>query len=108
MVAWRNYIDNHYGFQVNFSSCHENYYSAWSYTTKGERPEALQLVSDPDLQEIGEPSMSHASHAQQGNRQGDSNEPREKRQRRALTIIEVSHLAVKRNKDESGVDGTSE
>ena len=37
----RNYIDREYGIKVNFSGRHENYYTAWAYTTK-EDISALQ------------------------------------------------------------------
>ena len=30
----RNYLDDNHSIQVNFSSVHSNYYSAWRYTTK--------------------------------------------------------------------------
>ena len=44
----RNYLCQHYEMNVNFSSVHHNYYSAWKYVIK-EDLEFLQSESHPDL-----------------------------------------------------------
>ena len=82
----RNYIDREYGIIVNFSGCHENYYTAWAYTTK-EDISAVQSENHPDLGRIGAPITSNACSA---NRAGS------KRKRKALSIFDVSQLAVEK------------
>ncbi|XP_068757528.1 dihydroxy-acid dehydratase 2-like [Montipora capricornis] len=79
-----NYIDRDYGIKVNFSGRHENYYTAWAYTTK-EDMLAIQSENHPDLGRIGAPITSNACSA---NRAGS------KRNRKALSIFDVSQLAV--------------
>ena len=58
----RNYLDGKYSVKVNFSSRHNNYYTAWLYTTK-EDSGFLQSDSHPDLAGVGEPSTYQASAA---------------------------------------------
>ena len=81
-----NYIDREYGIKVNFSGRHENYYTAWAYTTK-EDISAVQSENHPDLGRIGAPITSNACSA---NRAGS------KRKRKALSIFDVSQLAVEK------------
>ena len=84
----RNYIDREYGIKVNFSSRHDNYYTAWQYTTKED---VLPLYSDnhPDLRGIGAPVTGDASYAR---RAGGAR----KRQGKTLSIFDVSQLAVEK------------
>ena len=81
-----NYIDREYGIKVNFSGRHENYYTAWAYTTKKDIS-AVQSQNHPDLGRIGAPITSNAYSA---NRAGS------KRKRKALSIFDVSQLAVEK------------
>ena len=47
----RKYLDDNFGIQVNFSDCHNTYYSAYRYVTK-EDNEPLHSSGHPDLSEI--------------------------------------------------------
>ena len=57
-----NYIDQVYGVKVNFSVRHENYYTAWRYTTK-EDSLSVHSTNHPDLGNIGVPITTNASSA---------------------------------------------
>ena len=69
----RNYIDQEYGVQVNFSDRHDNYYSAWRYTTK-EDSSSLQSTNHPDLRNDGAPITTNASCALRERRLGEGDE----------------------------------
>lgn len=43
----RNYADKKHGLKLNFPSSHTNCFSAWKYTTKGDR-EYLESEHHPD------------------------------------------------------------
>ena len=47
----RNYLDENYGIQVNFSDNHSTYYTAYQYVTK-EDNEALHSPGHPDLSDL--------------------------------------------------------
>ena len=47
----RNYLDEKYGIQVNFSDNHSSYYTAYRYVTKEDR-EALHSPKHPDLSDV--------------------------------------------------------
>ena len=47
----RNYLDEKYGIQVNFSDNHSSYYTAYRYVTK-EDHEALHSPGHPDLSDV--------------------------------------------------------
>ena len=47
----RNYLDEKYGIQVNFSDNHSSYYTAYRYVTKEDR-EALDSPKHPDLSDV--------------------------------------------------------
>ena len=47
-VQVRNYLNEHYGINVNFCDNHKTYYSAYSYATK-EDQEVLLTENHPDL-----------------------------------------------------------
>ena len=81
-----NYIDREYGIKVNFSGRHKNYYTAWAYTTK-EDMSAFQSENHPDLGRIGAPITSSVCSV---NRAGS------RRKRKALSIFDVSQLAVEK------------
>ena len=56
----RNYLDDNHSIQVNFSSVHSNYYTAWRYTTK-EDSEYVQSVNHPELVNSAPPRTQEAS-----------------------------------------------
>jgi len=47
----RNYMDEKYGIQVNFSDNHSSHYTAYRYVTKEDR-EALHSPEHPDLSDV--------------------------------------------------------
>lgn len=47
----RNYLDEKYGIQVNFSDNHSSYYTAYRYVTKEDR-KALHSPKHPDLSDV--------------------------------------------------------
>ena len=91
----REYIERRYGIKVNFSSRHENYYTAWKYTTK-EDCEALQSDNHPDLENAVEPRTGHASNAHQINRQAEGKTAGGKRKLKSLSVYDVSQLAFEK------------
>ena len=91
----REYIERRYGIKVNFSSCHENYYTARKYTTK-ENCEALHSDNHPDLENAGEPRTGHTSNVHQINRQTEGKAARGKRKPKSLSVYDVSQLSVEK------------
>ena len=94
----RNYIDQEYGVQVNFSDRHDNYYSAWTYTTK-EDSSSLQSTNHPDLRNDGAPITTNASCALRERRLGEGDEDtsnKKGKRKRSLSIFDVSQIAVDR------------
>ena len=67
------YIIQECGVKVNFSDKHDNYYSAWRYTSK-EDSSSLQSTNHPDLQNVGAPIMTNASCALQERHLGEGDE----------------------------------
>lgn len=55
----RKYLDDNFGIQVNFSDCHNTYYSTCRYVTK-EDNEALHSSGHPDLSEMDVPKTESA------------------------------------------------
>ena len=92
----RNYLDGKYSVKVNFSSRHNNYYTAWLYTTK-EDSGFLQSDSHPDLAGVGEPSTYQASAARRCSTT-DTSTSRSKKRRlaKSLSIFQVSEIPVKK------------
>ena len=90
----RNYLDDNHSIQVNFSSVHSNYYSAWRYTTK-EDPEYVQSVNHPDLVNSTPPRTQEASltTTERGGTKRTAKKPR-KRKALRLSIFDVSKLVV--------------
>ena len=86
----RNYLDDNYGIQVNFSANHSNYYSAWKYTTK-EDSEYFESPSHPDLAN-SRPLTSQASQAKV-EKNGSVTKSSRKRKNK-LSIYQVSQIAV--------------
>ena len=94
----RNYIDQEYGVKVNFSDRHDNYYSAWRYTTK-EDSSSVQSTNHPDLQNDGAPITTNASCALRERRLGEGDEDnsnKKGKRKRSLSIFDVSQIAVER------------
>ena len=90
----RNYLDDNHSIQVNFSSVHSNYYSAWRYTTK-EDPEYVQSMNHPDLVNSAPPRTQEAS-LTTTERGGTKRKAKKTRKRKAprLSIFDVSKLVV--------------
>ena len=90
----RNYLDDNHSIQVNFSSVHSNYYSAWRYTTK-EDSEYVQSVNHPDLVNSAPPRTQEAS-VTTTERGGTKRTAKKTRKRKAprLSIFDVSKLVV--------------
>ena len=96
----RNHIDHEYGVRVNLSDRHDNYYSAWRYTTK-EESSSLQSTNHPDLRNVGPPITTNASCALRERRLGEGDEDtsnKKGKQKRSLSIfdVHVSQIAVER------------
>lgn len=90
----RNYLDERFGVQVNFSGHHSNYYSAWKYTTK-EDNNYIQSENHPELENCGPPQTLRASQSLVSNEARQ--ESRQKKRKRArLSIYDVSQLVVAR------------
>ena len=94
-IRVRNYIARKHGVHVNFSNRHDNYYSAWKYTTK-EDLEYIQSEGHPDLTNAQPPQTTRASGAwRRGAKSGTT--PRggkTKTRKRQLSVYEVSQLVV--------------
>ena len=86
----RNYLDDNYGIQVNFSANHPNYYSAWKYTTK-EDSEYFESPSHPDLANSRSPQTSQASQAKVDKNGSVTTSSRKRKNR--LSIYQVSQIA---------------
>ena len=86
----RNYVHEMHGVQINFSSNHANYYSAWKYATKDDTDFVLS-EGHPDLGNV--PQTQQASRARakgSGNRKKISKRARTPR----LSVYDVSQIAV--------------
>ena len=82
--------------KVNFSDRHDNYYSAWRYTTK-EDSSSLQSMNHPDLRNVGAPITTKASCALRERRLGEGDEDasyKKGKRKRWLSIFDVSQIAV--------------
>ena len=55
----RKYLDDNFGIQVNFSDCHNTYYSTYRYDAK-EDNEPLHSSGHPDLSEMDVPKTESA------------------------------------------------
>ena len=83
---------------MNFSDRHDNYYSAWRYTTK-EDSSSLQSMNHPDLRNDGAPITTNASCALRERRLGEGDEDTSNKKgkgKRSLSIFDVSQIAVDR------------
>ena len=87
-------ISTRYGVKVNFRDRHENYYTAWRYTTK----EDVHSTNHPDLGNIGAPITTNASSATRASRLADGDGGVQKgKRKKTLTIFDVSQVAVEKN-----------
>ena len=91
----RDYIAKEHGVLVNFSNRHDNYFSAWKYTTK-EDLEFIQSEGHPDLTDIQPPQSMRASEAcRRGGKSAQKGRAgKAKCQKRQLSVYEVSQIAV--------------
>ena len=84
----RNYADSKHGVKLNFSSTHDNYYSAWKYATK-EDQDYLQSQDHPDLKNVP-PQTQAASEVRlgSGNKKGGKTSKRKRKPR--LSVYDSS------------------
>lgn len=95
-VRVRNILQERQNINVNFSSRHDNYYSAWRYTTKEDR-EYIQSENHPDLTDSGPPQTAEATRSWRTGRGGRSSgraAAKPQKRKRLLTVYEVSQIAV--------------
>ena len=92
----RSLIHDNHGVNVNFSNHHDNYYSAWRYTTK-EDLQYIQSEGHPDLSNSCPPRTSRATDEWRrgaGSRGGGRGNKGKKRKRQ-LSAYEVSQIVVR-------------
>ena len=104
----KRFLEENFAIEVNYSSNHHNYYSAWRYVTK-EDSSCEESESHPDLNSYKEPKTTNASMAkiQTGQKrsaavQGRGNVCREKKRskkekQKRLTAFDISEVILKRN-----------
>ena len=94
-IRVRNYIARKHGVHVNFSNRHDNYYSAWKYTTK-EDLEYIQSEGHPDLTNAQPPQTTRASGAwRRGAKSGTTPRGGKAKTRKGqLSVYEVLQLVV--------------
>lgn len=97
-VRVRNMLQVHQNVNVNFSNRHDNYYSAWRYTTK-EDTEYIQSPNHPDLSTVGPPQTTQAttSRRRQARERTSVRGSAQKKRKRLLSVYEVSQIAVTKN-----------
>ena len=88
----RNFLDEKYGIQVNFSDRHNTYYSAYSYVTKEDK-EALHSPNHPDLRGAPKTEKAIAAKRRKGKNNCDhgsrkKSRPKEKR----LSVYDVQQI----------------
>lgn len=112
-LSSKRYLSKHNGISVHFSAVHDNYYSAWKYTTKQDK-EALESEGHPDLSNTANcPKTSQATKKRRlraksvanytrdmlegecGDEDEDNGEEGKKRKR--LTAFELSEIIVEKN-----------
>ena len=110
----RKYLDDNFGIQVNFSDCHNTYYSAYRYVTK-EDNEPLHSSGHPDLSEMDVPKTESALACKKRKAKQNGNTKKGKRRRgehlsvfdvcqivqaKSITSrVELVHLAVVQNRE---------
>ena len=86
-IKVRNFLDEKYGIQVNFSDKHNTYYIAYRYVTK-EDSDALHSASHPDLRDA--PKTEKAIAAKK--RKGKNNAKKKNRKEKRLSVYDVTQL----------------
>ena len=91
----RNYIRSQHGINVNFSNRHDNYFSAWRYTTK-EDSEYIQSEGHPDLTNAQPSQTTQATEAvRRGATSRTTGRSTKGRScKRQMSVYEVSQLVV--------------
>ena len=104
----KRFLEENFAIEVNYSSNHHNYYSAWRFVTKDDSS-CEESESHPDLNSYKEPKTTNASMAkiQTGQKrsaavQGRGNVCRgkkrsKKEKQKRLTAFDVSEVILKRN-----------
>lgn len=87
----RSYIDKEFEIQVNFSSVHSTYYSAYRYTVK-EDTEPLLSDDHPDLNDSHEPRTEKAINA----RKRKKKQTTKKAARKRMSVYDVTQLVQTR------------
>ena len=86
----RNFLDEKYGIQVNFSDKHNTYYSAYRYVTK-EDSGALHSTSHPDLRDAPKTEKAIAAKKIKGKSERGSAK-KKNRKEKCLSIYDVAQL----------------
>lgn len=94
-VQVRNALQQRHGINVNFSNRHDNYYSAWRYTTKEDR-NYIQSQNHPDLSNTRPPQTARATTTwrRQSRNQPSGSGAVGKKRKRMLSVYEVSQIVV--------------
>ena len=79
-----------------FSSQHDNYFTAWRYTTK-EDPTYIESPNHPDLTNAQPPQTSQATTAWRTRSRRMPGNATSKKRKRLLSVYEVSQIAVRKN-----------
>ncbi len=97
----RNFLDEVYGIQVNFSANHNTYYSAYRYVTK-EDPEPLLSNGHPDISNhVPKTEKAIATHRK--NATGGKKGKKRKRLVERLSVFDVTQI-IQRRKIESRLE----
>ena len=89
----RKMLQDRYGVKVNFSNNHDNYFTAWRYTTKEDR-EFIQSDNHPDLNNSEPPQTAQATHQRRARGSGKASKAPKSRRKRQLSVYEVSQIIV--------------
>ena len=99
----RRFLEEKYGINVNFSSVHHNYYSAWQYVTKDD-DRFEESEGHPDLRNYHRPRTSNASVRSVENGKKRTSEAKTSKKKRTkkekakrLTAFDVSEVILKNN-----------
>ena len=88
----RNYLDEKYGIQVNFSDNRSSYYTAYRYVTK-EDHEALHSPGHPDLSDVAprtEAAMTSRKRKAKANGKGQAKKRSQRSER--LSVYDVFQI----------------
>ena len=87
----RNFLDEKYGIQVNFSHKHNTYYSAYRYVTKQDS-DALHSTSHPDLRDAPKTEKAIAAKKRKGKNPERGSAKKKNRKEKHLSIYGVAQL----------------